>query len=42
MNPLVSIKTKTKRKAETEADGREGASEKGPSKTKKAKRDKKR
>lgn len=40
-NPLVSVKTKTKRKAETEGEGREGgAGEKGHSKAKKAKRDK--
>jgi len=43
-NPLVSVKTKAKRKAE-EADGRDekgGSGEKGHSKAKKAKREKKR
>lgn len=40
--PLVSVKTKTKRKAE-EADGHdERAAEKGHSKSKKAKREKRR
>ncbi|KAL2260180.1 hypothetical protein VTK26DRAFT_5913 [Humicola hyalothermophila] len=42
-NPLVSVKSKTKRKAETEADIRDESGEKGHSKGhKKAKREKKR
>lgn len=40
-NPLVSVKTKTKRKAE-EAEGREERGDKGHGKAKKAKREKKR
>lgn len=41
-NPLVSVKTKTKRKAEEAEGHEERAGDKGHSKSKKAKREKKR